>query len=282
VCLRYNPGDLKSGNPIIGNPLEAKYGFTKKQLFEGYEYCKKAGVKRFGLHAMVASNELDGEYFVETAKILFEEVLEISKKVEISFEFINLGGGIGIPYRLDQNEVDLQKLSDGVKKLYDEIISKNYLSPLKIFMECGRMITGPFGYLVTAVLHEKNTNKKFIGLDACMANLMRPALYGAYHHISVLGKQDSPDEIIADITGSLCENNDKFAIDRKLPKVEIGDILVIHDGGAHGYSMGFNYNGKTRCAEFLMRENGEFFKIRRAETIDDLFVTIDFKKLKEF
>ncbi|MDR0303315.1 MAG: diaminopimelate decarboxylase [Chitinispirillales bacterium] len=282
VSFRYNPGNLKSGNSIIGDPISAKYGFTKKQLFDGYEYCKNAGVKKFGLHAMVASNELNADYFVETAKILFEEVLEISKKIKISFEFVNFGGGIGIPYHPEQKSVDLQKIGDETKKLYEKIIIANGLSPLKIFMECGRMITGPFGYLVSKVLHKKSTYKEFIGLDACMANLMRPALYGAYHHISILGKENFPNEIIADITGSLCENNDKFAIDRKLPKVEIGDIFVIHDAGAHGHSMGFNYNGKLRCAEFLMRENGDFLKIRRAETIEDLFATLDFENLETF
>lgn len=281
VCLRYNPGNLKGGNVIIGKPTEAKYGFTKEQLFEGYEYCKNAGVKRFGLHTMVASNELDGNYFAETAKILFETVVEISKAVGISFEFVNFGGGIGIPYKIEQTAVDLQFVGNEIKKLYDEIIVKNKLE-LKIYTEYARMITGPYGYLVSEVLHEKNTYKKFIGLDACMANLMRPALYGAYHHISILGKESAPNEIVADVTGSLCENNDKFAIDRELPKVSIGDIAVIHDGGAHGYSMGFNYNGKTRCAEFLQRANGEFLKIRRAETIDDLFATLDFEKLKDF
>ena len=282
MCFRYNPGSLKKGNAIIGNPTEAKYGFTKEQLFEGYKYCKKAGVKRFGLHTMVASNELDYKYFVETAKILFELVLEISQKLQVKFEFVNFGGGVGIPYRPEQEAVDLQKMGGEIKELYDEIIVKNSLSPLKIYSEYARMITGPYGYLVSTALHEKNTYKKFIGLDACMANLMRPALYNAYHHISILGKENAPNEIVADITGSLCENNDKFAIDRPLPKAEIGDVFVIHDAGAHGYAMGFNYNGKTRCAEFLMRENGEFFKIRRAENIDDLLATIDLKKLKEF
>jgi diaminopimelate decarboxylase len=231
---------------------------------------------------MVASNELDYKYFVETAKILFELVLEISQKLQVKFEFVNFGGGVGIPYRPEQEAVDLQKMGGEIKELYDEIIVKNSLSPLKIYSEYARMITGPYGYLVSTALHEKNTYKKFIGLDACMANLMRPALYNAYHHISILGKENAPNEIVADITGSLCENNDKFAIDRPLPKAEIGDVFVIHDAGAHGYAMGFNYNGKTRCAEFLMRENGEFFKIRRAENIDDLLATIDLKKLKEF
>jgi len=282
VSFRYNPGGLKSGNSIIGDPTASKYGFTKKQLSEGYEYCKNAGVKRFGLHAMVASNELNADYFVETAKILFEEILEISKKLNISFEFVNLGGGIGIPYYPEQKAADLQKIGGETKKLYEKIILENGLAPLKIFMECGRMITGPFGYLVSRVLHKKSTYKEFIGLDACMANLMRPALYGAYHHISVMGKENFPEEITADVTGSLCENNDKFAIDRKLPKVEIGDVLIIHDAGAHGHSMGFNYNGKLRCAEFLMRGNGDFLKIRRAETIDDLFATLDFEKLGNF
>jgi diaminopimelate decarboxylase len=195
---------------------------------------------------------------------------------------VNFGGGIGIPYKPEQTAVDLQFVGNEIKGLYDKIIVANGLAPVKIYTEYARMITGPYGYLVSEVLHEKNTYKKFIGLDACMANLMRPALYGAYHHISILGKEDAPNEIVADVTGSLCENNDKFAIDRKLPKIEIGDIAVIHDGGAHGYAMGFNYNGKTRCAEYLLREGGEFVKIRRAETIDDLFATLDFDKLKDF
>lgn len=274
-CFRFNPGKLKKGNEIIGNPTEAKYGFTREQLFAGYKILKEKGVKRFGIHTMVASNELDQNYFVETAVILFDVMEEIFEKLGIEFEFVNLGGGIGIPYHLDQKAVDINFVSQKIKREYKK---RNFRC--KIFMEMGRMITCPFGFLVTKVLHEKNTYKKFIGVDACMANLMRPAIYGAYHHITILGKENEKATEIYDITGSLCENNDKFAIDRKLPKIEIGDFLVIHDAGAHGHAMGFNYNGKLRSAELLIRENGKVEKIRRAETFEDLTATLDFSKLK--
>ncbi len=282
ICMRYNPGPLRSGNEIIGNPQEAKYGFTREQLFEGYKILKSKGVKRFGLHAMVASNELNHQYFIDTAVMLFELAVEIKKQIGISIEFVNMGGGIGIPYRPEQNAVDLHAVSSGIKAAYERIIAGAALHPLKIYMECGRMVTGPFGYLVTKVLHKKNIYKKYIGLDACMANLMRPALYGAYHHITVIGKESAPLDEICDVTGSLCENNDKFAIDRQLPAVDIGDILVIHDAGAHGHAMGFNYNGKLRSAELLLREDGNVIEIRRPETIQDYFATLDFDKLKHF
>lgn len=282
ICLRYNPGDLKQGNLIIGHPEEAKYGFTHEQMIEGYAMLKEKGVNRFGVHTMVASNELDPDYFIETAEILFKLIIEVYEKTGIRIEFANLGGGIGIPYKPEQKAVDLEYVSAGIRKLYDEMIVANGLAPLKIYFESGRMISGPYGYLVTTVRHIKNTFKKFAGLDASMANLMRPALYGAYHHITVVGKENQPLNTMYDVTGSLCENNDKFAIDRMLPELEPGDIIVIHDTGAHGHSMGFNYNGKPRSAELLLRENGEVAQIRRAETIDDLFITLDFDELKNF
>ena len=282
ICCRYNPGPLKAGNAIIGHPEEAKYGFSREQLFEGYRLLRDKGVKRFGLHAMVASNELDGSYFVETAKLLFELIGELSAELGISFEFVNVGGGIGIPYRPDEAPVNVEEVSAGIEALHEELIETKGLAPLDLRMECGRMITGPYGWLVARVLHKKETYKRFVGLDACMANLMRPALYGAYHHVSVLGREDAPADYVCDVTGSLCENNDKFAVDRLLPEPEIGDLIVIHDAGAHGHAMGFNYNGKLRSAELLLREDGEVEEIRRAETVDDHFATLDFDRLDGF
>ena len=278
VCFRYNPGALKGGNAIIGHPEEAKYGFTRDQLFEGYRMLRDKGVKRFGLHTMVASNELDAKYFIETAQILFDLVVEISAELDIEFEFVNIGGGIGIPYKLEEDAVDLTVVGEGIRELYE----KAGFTSLDVRMECGRMITGPYGYLVSRVLHKKNTYKQFVGLDSCMTNLMRPALYGAYHHITVPGKEDAAHDVVCDVTGSLCENNDKFAIDRALPKMEIGDLVVIHDAGAHGHAMGFNYNGKLRSAELLLRENGDVVSIRRAETVEDYFATLDFEGLASF
>jgi len=282
VCFRYNPGALKEGNTIIGHPEEAKYGFTREQLFEGYQMLKDKGVTRFGLHTMVASNELDAAYFVETAEILFDLIVEIKEKVGIEIEFANLGGGIGIPYRPSDQPVDLDFMSRGIEKLYQEKIVANGLKSLRIYFESGRAMTGPFGFLVSKVLHIKKTYKQYAGLDSSMANLMRPALYGSYHHITVMGKEDQPCNEVYDVTGSLCENNDKFAINRKLPVLEPGDIVVMHDTGAHGHAMGFNYNGKTRSAELLLRENGEVIQIRRAETLDDYFATLNFEGLKDF
>ncbi|MDA0524500.1 diaminopimelate decarboxylase [Methanococcoides alaskense] len=282
VCFRFNPGPLKEGNAIIGNPEEAKYGFTKEQLFEGYRILKEKGVKRFGLHTMVASNELEPSYFVETAKLLFEVIVEISKELDIRFDFVNLGGGIGIPYRPDQEAVPYDVIAEGVRDEYEKSIKANGLDPLKIYLECGRTITGPYGYLVTEVRHLKHIYKDYVGTDACMANLMRPGLYGAYHHITVLGKENEPEDHLYDVTGSLCENNDKFAIDRMLPEIERGDLLVIHDSGAHGHAMGFNYNGKLRSAELLLREDSSVVQIRRAETIEDHFATLDLDGLEDF
>ncbi|MFA5327491.1 MAG: diaminopimelate decarboxylase [Prolixibacteraceae bacterium] len=282
VCFRYNPGSLKEGNTIIGHPEEAKYGFTREQLFEGYQMLKDKGVKRFGLHTMVASNELDAAYFVETAQILFDLIIELKEKIGIQIEFANLGGGIGIPYRLSDQPVDLDFMSRGIYQLYQDKIVAKGLAPLKIYFESGRAMTGPYGYLVSTVLHIKKTYKQYAGLDSSMANLMRPALYGSYHHITVVGKEYESHDQIYDVTGSLCENNDKFAINRKLPKMEPGDLVVIHDAGAHGHAMGFNYNGKLRSAELLLCENGKVVQIRRAETLDDYFATLDFEGLKEF
>lgn len=282
VCFRFNPGPLKGGNAFIGNPEEAKYGFTKEQLFEGYRILKEKGVKRFGLHTMVASNELEPSYFVETAKLLFEVIVEISKELDIRFDFVNLGGGIGIPYKPDQEAVPYDVIAEGVRDEYEKSIKANGLDPLKIYLECGRTITGPYGYLVTEVRHLKHIYKDYVGTDACMANLMRPGLYGAYHHITVLGKENEPEDHLYDVTGSLCENNDKFAIDRMLPEIDRGDLLVIHDSGAHGHAMGFNYNGKLRSAELLLREDSSVVQIRRAETIEDHFATLDLEGLEDF
>lgn len=282
ICMRYNPGDLKKGNLIIGHPEEAKYGFTHQQMVEGYRILKEKGVQHFGIHTMVASNELDSNYFIETAELLFKLIVEIYEKTGIKIEFANLGGGVGIPYKPEEEAVDLGFVSAGIKKLYDKMLVANGLAPLKIFFEMGRAITGPYGYLVTKVRHIKQTYKTFAGLDACMVNLMRPAMYGAYHHITVAGKENADAKVTYDVTGSLCENNDKFAIDRELPELEPDDIVVIHDAGAHGHSMGFNYNGKLRSAELLLRENGSVTEIRRAETINDYFATLDFDGIKDF
>lgn len=281
LCFRYNPGALKQGNVIIGNPEEAKYGLTREQLFEAYRIARDKGVRRFGLHTMVASNELNPDYFVETAEILFDTVVEIAESLDIRFEFVNLGGGVGIPYRPDQTAVDLSYVSSGIKRSYEDKIVTNGLDPLRIVMECGRMVTGPHGYLVSTVLHKKDTYKEYVGLDSCMANLMRPGMYGAYHHVTVLGKERDRPTKTYDVSGSLCENNDKFAVDRRLPEVEIGDLLVIHDTGAHGYAMGFNYNGKLRSAELLLREDGSVQLIRRAETVNDYFATLDYPGLEQ-
>ncbi len=279
LSFRYNPGPLREGNAIIGNPKDAKYGLTYDQLLSAYAIAKKKGVKRFGLHAMLASNELQPQYFIETANMLFDALIDITQKAGIRFSFINLGGGIGIPYRPEQAAFNLEEFSQAVEQLYQKKIVKNNLHPIQIVMECGRLITGPHGYLVTTAIHEKETYKNYIGLDASMANLMRPALYGAYHHVTILGKEQQPASYCYDLVGSLCENFDKFAIDRDLPKIEIGDIVVIHDTGAHGHAMGFNYNGKLRSAELLLKENGDIQLIRRAETVDDYFSTLDFAGL---
>jgi len=279
ISFRYNPGPLlEGGNDIIGYPEEAKYGLTREQILEAYRITQSKGVKRFALHTMVISNELNPDSFVATAAMMFDLVLEVYQKLSIRIEMIDLGGGIGIPYRPEQQAVDLDAVSQGVRKVYEEKIVANGLHPLRITMECGRMITGPFGYLVSTVLHKKEIYKNYVGLDACMANLMRPALYGSYHHITVVGKETLPLDHVYDVTGSLCENNDKFAIDRSLPRTDIGDIVVLHDAGAHGHAMGFNYNGKLRSAELLLKPEGSVQMIRRAETIADYFATLEFDR----
>lgn len=276
ISFRYNPGDARTGNVIIGLPREAKYGVTSDQVVEAFRIMQAKGVKQFGLHTMVASNELKSSYFVETARMLFELAVKIRQESGVRVELINMGGGIGIPYHPDDRAVDLEFVSASMQDLYNRIIIPGGLDPLKIVFECGRLITGPYGYLVSRVRHVARKYKNYVGLDSCMANLMRPGIYGAYHHITVPGKENSPADQIYDVTGSLCENSDKFAIDRFLPEIEPGDLLVIHDTGAHGYAMGFNYNGKLRSAELLLRENGSLQLIRRAETIDDYFSTMLF------
>lgn len=282
ISCRYNPGPLKEGNAIIGKPEEAKYGFTKEQLFEGYRRLKEKGARRFALHTMVASNELTIEYHVETAKILFELAVEIYQKLDIRLEFVNLGGGAGIPYRLDQKAIDYDALAKGIRSVYDAVIVPAGLDPLGIHLEWGRIITGPYGWLISTAIHEKHIYRDYIGLDASMADLMRPGMYGAYHHITVAGKEESPLTETYDVVGSLCENNDKFAIQRALPKIEMGDLVIIHDAGAHGRAMGFNYNGKLRAGELLLRSDGSVLPIRRRETIEDYFATLDFSALSQF
>ena len=269
VSFRYNPGAERTGNAIIGNPVESKYGVTRSQIFDCYRIAKEKGAKHFMLHTMVASNELDASYIVETARMLFMLVNEIRKKTGIIIERVDFGGGVGIPYRPEDKAISFEKLGDEIHRLYEEMIDY----PLKVSFEMGRAITGPYGYLVTRVRHVAHKYKDYVGVDATMADLMRPAMYGAYHHITVPGKDDWPHDHKYDVTGSLCENNDKFAIDRMLPELERGDLLIIHDTGAHGHSMGFNYNGKLRHAEYLIRKDGSIAMIRRAETIEDYLRT---------
>jgi len=282
ICFRYNPGPLKEGNALIGKPEEAKYGLTRAQLFEAYAEARRRGAKRFGLHTMVASNELNPDYFVETAVILFELVVELKEKLGISMEFVNMGGGIGIPYRPGQAAVDYDYVARGMKEAYDRLIAKNGLDPVRVCFECGRPFTGPYGWLVTTAIHEKHIYRDYIGVDASMADLMRPGMYGAYHHVSVAGKEDAPLTRTYDVVGSLCENCDKFAVQRELPEIARGDFVIIHDAGAHGRAMGFNYNAKLRAGELLLREDGKVVEIRRRETVDDYFATLDFTKLGSF
>lgn len=282
LSFRYNPGPLKEGNAIIGKPEEAKYGLTEEQIFEAYKICKEKGVKRFGLHTMVASNELNPDYFVETATLLFNLAAKVKEKVGITFEFVNLGGGLGIPYKPGDKAVDYDYIARGIKDAYDVIVVPAGLDPLKIYWECGRPITGPYGWLVTRAIHEKHIYRDYIGVDASMADLMRPGMYGAYHEVTVSGKENAPKNKVYDVVGSLCENCDKFAVQRQLPEIQIGDLLIIHDAGAHGRAMGFNYNAKLRCGELLLRQDGSVVEIRRRETIDDYFATLDFKGLSSF
>ena len=280
VCLRYNSGgDFKLGNTIMGNPGDAKYGMTRRQIFDGVKKLMGLGAKKFGLHAFLASNTTDNSYYPTLAGLLFELAAELHKELGATIDFVNLSGGVGIPYRPEQEPADIIAIGQGVKEAYERVIVPAGMHPLKIKTELGRYMTGPYGQLVTTVLHHKDTYKHYIGVDACAANLMRPAMYGAYHHITVLGKENAPCDHIYDVTGSLCENNDKFAVDRALPEIDDGDILVIHDTGAHGFAMGYNYNGKLRSAELMLHANGEVELIRRAETPADLFATFDFMHL---
>lgn len=283
MCCRYNPGPAKHGcNSIIGKPEEAKYGMTRDQILEAYKIMKAEGVKHFGLHTMVASNELNPDFFADTAKLVFELAAEIKEKDDVRIEFTDLGGGLGIPYRPGQKKVDYNEIAQKIRKLYDEIIVPAGLDPLEICWECGRPITGPYGWLVSTAIHEKHIYREYIALDSCMADLMRPGMYGAYHEVSVSGKENAPKDHVYDVVGSLCENCDKFAIQRPLPEINIGDLVIIHDAGAHGRAMGFNYNGKLRAGEILMREDGSFVQIRRRENVDDLFATLDLNGLDGF
>ena len=279
ICCRFNPGGVfKISTSIMDNPGDAKYGFTKPQIIEGYKRLKEMGAKRFGIHSFLASNTVTNEYYPTLAKILFETVVEIKEKTGVQISFVNLSGGVGIPYTPDQEPNDIYKISEGVKKAYDEILVPAGID-VAIYTELGRYMLGPYGCLVTKAIHEKHTHKEYIGVDACAVNLMRPAMYGAYHHITVMGKENEPCDHKYDITGSLCENNDKFAIDRMLPKIDMGDFLVIHDTGAHGFAMGYNYNGKLKSAELLLKEDGSVQMIRRAETPKDYFATFDFSDI---
>ncbi len=283
ICFRYNPGPAKHGcNSIIGKPEDAKYGLTREQMIEAYKICKAEGVKHFGLHTMVASNELNPNFFMDTAKLVFELAVEIKEKTGVCIEFVDLGGGLGIPYKPDQVAIDYDVVAKGIREEYDRTIVPAGLDPLAIYWECGRPITGPYGWLVCKAVHEKHIYKEYIGTDSCMADLMRPGMYGSYHEVTVSGKENAPKDHVYDVVGSLCENCDKFAVDRQLPQIEKGDLLIIHDAGAHGRAMGFNYNGKLRCGELLLRNDGSVKEIRRRETIDDLFATIDLKGVADF
>lgn len=276
ISCRYNPGGLfKISNDIMDNPGDAKYGMTTEQLFEAFKILKAKGAKKFGIHAFLASNTVTNEYYPMLAKVLFEVAVKLEKETGADIEFINLSGGVGIPYKPDQEPNDIRVIGEGVRKVYEEVLVQAGMGDVALYTEMGRFMTGPYGCLVTKAIHEKHTYKEYIGCDACAVNLMRPAMYGAYHHITVMGKEDQPCDHKYDITGSLCENNDKFAIDRMLPKIDMGDYLVIHDTGAHGYAMGYNYNGKLKSAEILLKEDGSFEMIRRAETPRDYFATLD-------
>lgn len=299
ISFRYNPGPLKSSgvNAIIGKPEEAKYGLTRGQMFEAYRICRDKGVRRFGLHTMVASNELDTACFAETASLVFALAADLRRQLGVTVEWIDLGGGVGIPYKPGQQAVDYVELAARVQAQVDAVLVPAGLDAVKICWECGRPVTGPYGWLVTRAIHEKHIYREYIGVDASMADLMRPGMYGAYHHVTVNGKPDPTDwdsgsvkagleagrdYRVYDVVGSLCENCDKFAVQRPLPPVETGDLLIIHDAGAHGRAMGFNYNGKLRCGELLLRTGGEVMEIRRQETVDDYFSTLDFRALSLF
>lgn len=276
ICCRFNPGGyFEIANDIMDNPGDAKYGFTKEQLFEGFRILKEKGAQNFGIHAFLASNTVTNAYYPELARTLFELAVELEKETGAHIAFINLSGGIGVPYRPDQPANDIRIIGEGVKKVYEEVLVPAGMGNVAIYTELGRFMMAPYGHLVTQAIHEKHTYKEYIGVDACAVNLMRPAMYGSYHHITVLGKENAPCGHIYDVVGSLCENNDKFAIDRNLPEIEKGDFLVIHDTGAHGFAMGYNYNGKLKSAELLLKEDGSVKIIRRAETPKDYFATFD-------
>ena len=276
ISCRYNPGGVfKMSNGIMDNPGDAKYGFTTEQLFEGFKILKEKGAKNFGIHAFLASNTVTNEYYPMLAKQLFEVAVKLKEEVGCHISFINLSGGVGVNYTPDKEPNDIRVIGEGVHKVYDEILVPAGMGDVAIYTEMGRFMLAPYGCLVTQAIHEKHTHKEYIGVDACAVNLMRPAMYGAYHHITVLGKDNSVCDHKYDVTGSLCENNDKFAVDRMLPKIDMGDYLVIHDTGAHGYSMGYNYNGKLKSAELLLKEDGSVQLIRRAETPKDYFATFD-------
>ena len=276
ISCRYNPGGLfKISNDIMDNPGDAKYGMTTEQIFDAFRILKSKGAKEFGIHAFLASNTVTNEYYPMLAKVLFELAVKLQKETGAHVKFINLSGGIGIPYKPDQEPNDIAVIGEGVRKVYEEVLVPAGMGAVAIYTELGRFMLGPYGGLITKAIHEKHTHKEYIGVDACAANLMRPAIYGAYHHITVMGKENEPCDHMYDVTGSLCENCDKFAVDRMLPKIDMGDLLFIHDAGAHGYSMGYNYNGRLRSAEVLLKEDGSTQLIRRAETPADYFATFD-------
>jgi len=276
VSCRYNPGGLfKISNDIMDNPGDAKYGLTTGQMFEAFRILKEKGAEEFGIHAFLASNTVTNEYYPALAGIMFEIAVELQKETGAHIKFINLSGGIGIPYRPDQEPNDIMEIGEGVRRVYEKILVPAGMGDVALYTELGRFMLGPYGCLVTKAIHEKHTHKEYIGVDACAVNLMRPAMYGSYHHITVAGKEDWPCDHKYDIVGSLCENNDKFAIDRMLPEIEKGDLLVLHDTGAHGFAMGYNYNGKLKSAELLLKEDGSVQQIRRAETARDYFATLD-------
>ena len=276
ISCRYNPGGVfKISNGIMDNPGDAKYGMTTEQIFDAFRILKSKGAKEFGIHAFLASNTVTNDYYPMLAKVMFELAVKLQKETGAHIKFINLSGGIGIPYKPDQEPNDIRVIGEGVRKVYEEVLVPEGMGDVAIYTELGRFMMGPYGCLVTKAIHEKHTHKEYIGVDACAVNLMRPAMYGAYHHITVMGKEKEPCDHKYDVTGSLCENNDKFAIDRMLPKIDKGDLLVIHDTGAHGFAMGYNYNGKLKSAEILLHEDGSFEMIRRAETPRDYFATFD-------
>lgn len=277
ISCRYNPGGkFELGTDIMDNPGDSKYGMTKDQLIEAFKKLKELGAEEFGIHSFLASNTVSNEYYPTLAKILFELAVEVKEKTGVHIGFINLSGGVGIPYTEDKEPNDIMVIGEGVRKAFEEVLVPAGMDDVSIYTELGRFMLAPYGVLVTKAIHEKHIYKEYIGVDACAVNLMRPAMYGAYHHITVLGKENAPKDHKYDVTGSLCENNDKFAVDRMLPKIDMGDYLVIHDAGAHGFSMGYNYNGKLKSAELLLKEDGAVKQIRRAETPEDYFATIDF------